>query len=135
MIANIVFIGMVFIAVNASATSFAAEREAVLALAEHTSAPAMQDASPDAATGSTANLRAVYFDGLPYQGAPTKVFAWLGLPENRSGKVPGIVLVHGGGGTAFKEWVKLWNDHGFAAISIFRWMPSRPRTAPHPDPI
>jgi len=28
------------------------------------------------------------------------------------------VLVHGGGGTAFKEWVKKWNDHGFAAISI-----------------
>jgi dienelactone hydrolase len=46
------------------------------------------------------------------------VFAWVGLPANRSGKVPGMVLVHGGGGTAFKEWVKKWNDRGFAAISI-----------------
>lgn len=29
-----------------------------------------------------------------------------------------MVLVHGGGGTAFKEWVKKWNEQGFAAISI-----------------
>jgi dienelactone hydrolase len=29
-----------------------------------------------------------------------------------------VVLVHGGGGTAFKEWVKKWNDQGYAAISI-----------------
>ena len=28
------------------------------------------------------------------------------------------MLVHGGGGTAFKEWVQKWNDQGFAAISI-----------------
>jgi cephalosporin-C deacetylase-like acetyl esterase len=34
------------------------------------------------------------------------------------GKVPGMVLVHGGGGTAFKEWVQKWNAQGFAAISI-----------------
>ena len=26
--------------------------------------------------------------------------------------------MHGGGGTAFKEWVERWNNHGFAAISI-----------------
>ena len=29
-----------------------------------------------------------------------------------------MVLVHGGGGTAYKEWVQKWNQHGFAAISI-----------------
>ena len=28
------------------------------------------------------------------------------------------MLVHGGVGTAFKEWVTKWNDQGFAAISI-----------------
>jgi len=55
---------------------------------------------------------------LDYKGKPTKVFAWLGIPEKRERKVPGIVLVHGGGGTAFKQWVKKWNDHGYAAISI-----------------
>ena len=40
------------------------------------------------------------------------------MPAKREGKVPGMVLVHGGGGTAHKEWVKKWNDQGFAAISI-----------------
>jgi dienelactone hydrolase len=29
-----------------------------------------------------------------------------------------MVLVHGGGGTAFADWVKLWNDRGYAAIAI-----------------
>ena len=63
-------------------------------------------------------IKPLFFEGLPYQGKSTRVFAWLGLPANRTDKVPGVVLVHGGGGTAFKEWVKKWNDQGFAAISI-----------------
>jgi len=28
------------------------------------------------------------------------------------------VLVHGGGGSAFIRWVKLWNSRGYAAISM-----------------
>jgi dienelactone hydrolase len=31
---------------------------------------------------------------------------------------PGIVLVHGGGGTAFPEWVTLWARRGYAAIAM-----------------
>ena len=27
-------------------------------------------------------------------------------------------LVHGGGGTAFADWVKLWNSRGYAAIAM-----------------
>lgn len=63
-------------------------------------------------------IRPVFYDGLPFHGKPTRVFAWLGLPSNRQGKVPGIVLVHGGGGTAFRNWVKLWVDRGYAAIAM-----------------
>jgi len=63
-------------------------------------------------------VRAIFYDALPWQGKPTRVFAWIGLPAKREGKVPGIVLVHGGGGTAYKEWVQKWNAQGFAAISI-----------------
>lgn len=29
-----------------------------------------------------------------------------------------MVLVHGGGGTAFAEWVRLWNNAGYAAIAM-----------------
>jgi len=100
------------------AEEFATQRAEVLALAGHTSSPLIYDASADAATPSSLQLKAIYFDGVPYKGNPTRIFAWLGLPENRSGKVPGVVLVHGGGGTAFKQWVQKWNEHGFAAISI-----------------
>ncbi|MFA6292738.1 MAG: prolyl oligopeptidase family serine peptidase, partial [Victivallales bacterium] len=34
------------------------------------------------------------------------------------GKVPAIVLVHGGSGTAYAEWVRLWNARGYAAIAM-----------------
>ncbi|MBD8946705.1 MAG: hypothetical protein EGR97_05255 [Clostridiales bacterium] len=33
-------------------------------------------------------------------------------------KVPAVICVHGGGGEAYKEWVKKWNDIGVAAISM-----------------
>jgi dienelactone hydrolase len=94
---------------------FSAQRAAVESLADLTTAPAFTNAE---GFKSTAHLKAIYFDSLDWKGKPTKVFAWLGLPENRKGKVPGVVLVHGGGGTAFKLWVQKWNDKGYAAISI-----------------
>ena len=63
--------------------------------------------------------RPVFYDGVPYKGRPTRVFAWIGLPKMEPGqKVPGMVLVHGGGGTAFASWVKVWTDRGYAAISM-----------------
>ena len=64
-------------------------------------------------------VKAIFFEGIPYQGKPTKVFAYYGMPEVKEGtKVPGVVLIHGGGGTAFANWVKLWNDRGYAAIAM-----------------
>ncbi|MFG0289442.1 MAG: alpha/beta hydrolase family protein, partial [Rhodopirellula sp. JB044] len=105
----------------ANADDFATQRSKVTALGELTTAPQVMTAD---GFEEADNIRPIYFNALPYEGKPTKVFAWLGLPEqsqadSRDRKtVPGIVLVHGGGGTAFREWVKRWNDHGFAAISI-----------------
>lgn len=64
-------------------------------------------------------LQSLYFEGLPYRGKTTRVFALYGLPANVQGrKVPGIVLVHGGYGTAYADWVKLWNSRGYAAIAF-----------------
>ena len=97
------------------ANDYAAQREHILALAKLTTAPSMQPAEGFSNEGE---MKAIFYDALPWKGKPTKVFAWLGLPTKRTGKVPGVILVHGGGGTAFKEWVKKWNEHGFAAISI-----------------
>jgi len=65
------------------------------------------------------NARAVFYAGLPYEGMPTRVFAWIGMPDVDPGtKVPGVVLVHGGGGTAFASWVKRWTSRGYAAIAM-----------------
>jgi dienelactone hydrolase len=70
---------------------------------------------PDA----TPNLKPIFYSGLDYKGKPTTVFAWLGVPENSEGKkIPAVVLAHGGGGAASKDWVKNWNKHGYAAISM-----------------
>ena len=61
----------------------------------------------------------MFYDGLRWQGRPTRVFAWIGLPELAPGETcPGMVLVHGGGGTAFDYWVRLWNSRGYAAIAM-----------------
>lgn len=94
---------------------FAAERRQILALGDLKAAPATR---PAEGYVDEDGLRAIFYDALPWKGTPTKVFAWLGLPANATGKVPGVVLVHGGGGSAFKEWVRRWNERGFAAISI-----------------
>ena len=64
-------------------------------------------------------VRALFYEGLSWKGKPTRVFAWYGAPEGSSAeKLPAMVLVHGGGGTAFAEWVRLWNRRGYAAIAM-----------------
>ncbi|MDB5350552.1 MAG: hypothetical protein JWN86_1799 [Planctomycetota bacterium] len=64
-------------------------------------------------------VRALFYDGPAWKGKPTRVFAWVGLPKLEPGKkAPGIVLVHGGGGTAFDAWVRLWTKRGYAAIAM-----------------
>ena len=71
-------------------------------------------------TASQTGLTGILYESVPYMGNPVQVFAYYGTPD---GPVPddgwpAVVCVHGGGGTAFSEWVKLWNDHGFAAIGM-----------------
>ena len=74
------------------------------------------DMKPDT---SWYGIKALCYDGADYKGQKTKIFAHIGYPEMKDGeKVPAIVLVHGGGGHAFPEWIKIWNRRGFAAIAM-----------------
>lgn len=66
----------------------------------------------------TGPLRQLYYEGEPLGGKSTRVFAYLALPEKAEGKVPAMVLVHGGGGTAFREWAELWAKRGYAALAM-----------------
>ena len=65
-------------------------------------------------------VKAVMIKASPYHEAETRVFALYGLPEGASpsNRVPGVVCVHGGLGTAHEEWVRLWNSRGYAAIAM-----------------
>jgi len=76
---------------------------------------------------SIKGVRAMHYAGLAYKGKPTRVFAYYATPGTLSGdaskdrkskKLPAVVLVHGGGGTAFDRWVQLWARRGYAAISM-----------------
>ena len=65
-------------------------------------------------------IKAIRFSSLPYGGRETSAFAYIGFPDNACAQkpVPAMVLVHGGAGHAYAEWVQDWVDHGFAAISF-----------------
>ena len=73
---------------------------------------------PSATWGETKEqIREVYYEGESLKGKPTRVFAYCGKPDG-PGPFPGVVLVHGGGGAAFRDWVKHWVSNGYAALSM-----------------
>lgn len=81
-------------------------------------------------------VRSLMYEGEPYQGKPTRVFAYYGCPKGKPGsrrKVPAMVLVHGGGGTAFDKWVRAWNAAGYAAIAMDT-CGGLPKRQPPPQP-
>ncbi len=64
-------------------------------------------------------VRGLFYEGEPWHRQPTRVFAWYGAPAVKPGEtVPAMILVHGGGGTAFADWVRLWTARGYAALAM-----------------
>lgn len=63
-------------------------------------------------------LRKLHYESEPLRGKPTRVFAYLALPAKVDGKLPAMVLVHGGGGRAFPEWARIWADRGYVALAM-----------------
>lgn len=71
----------------------------------------------------TTAVHSLLYAGEAYQGQPTEVFAFYASPQTvgdstDKGPYPGVVLIHGGGGTAFAEWAWLWASRGYAAIAM-----------------
>jgi len=80
--------------------------------------PALK-ATPAATWGAKTGLvHQVWYEGEPYQGKSTRIFAYLGRPEKGAGPFPAMVLVHGGGGRAFQDWATHWAKRGYVALAM-----------------
>ena len=68
-------------------------------------------------------VHSLFYTGENYKGRATEVFAFYASPAtlgkaDGAKKFPAVVLIHGGGGTAFAEWTWLWAQRGYAAIAM-----------------
>ena len=70
-------------------------------------------------TGIGGTIKAIYYRS-DYDGQESYAFAFLGIPEGASAddKKPAVLLVHGGGGTAYWQWVKEWVNRGYVALAM-----------------
>ncbi|OQA88244.1 MAG: Alpha/beta hydrolase family protein [Lentisphaerae bacterium ADurb.Bin242] len=93
--------------------------------AELSQVPAFRD-SPFA-DSKYAGLRDILVTGAKVEGKDAEFFAYVGYPAGPTPEngFPGIVLIHGGGGTAYPQYAELWIKHGYAVI-IFDWYNQRP---------
>lgn len=78
-------------------------------------APAWEE-DPD--LSRSAEIRGIWYDTV-YKGETTKAFAFLGIPAgvDAAHPAPAVLLLHGGAGTAYWEWVQSWVDRGYVALA------------------
>lgn len=117
---------------NLGAPPFGEEPEKYWKLEELSAPPASRVApEPDCVYK---DLRPLYLMGRGPGGKQREFFAYYGVPkgERPAAGWPGVVLVHGGGGTAFPNFVDLWREAGFAVIAL-DWYNQRssPGTSPN----
>ena len=65
-------------------------------------------------------MRQFFYEDAEYKGKPTWVFAYYAAPQGEppASGWPAVVCAHGGGGTAYPEWVRKWNHYGYAAVAM-----------------
>ena len=61
------------------------------------------------------DMKAIFYSA----GARNEVFAFIGVPQTAApaGGFPSVVLIHGGDGCAYYEWVREWTKRGYLAIA------------------
>ena len=92
---------------------------------ELSAAPAYRDCPYS--ESESEGLRAMLVSGRGPHGSSAEFFAYYGRPEGEvpPGGFPGVVLVHGGGGTAYPNYARLWMSRGFAVVAL-DWYNQRP---------
>lgn len=63
------------------------------------------------------NIKALYIRS-DFNGNESYAFAYLGYPSVKKDKYPAVLLLHGGGGTAYYEWVREWANRGYIALAL-----------------
>ncbi|MBB14341.1 hypothetical protein CMK22_03665 [Candidatus Poribacteria bacterium] len=73
----------------------------------------------------TETVHSLLYEGEPFEGdRATEVFAYYASPGTLNAdpeldqNLPAIILVHGGGGTAFSQWAEKWATNGYAALAM-----------------
>ncbi|HWZ35269.1 MAG TPA: acetylxylan esterase [Mucilaginibacter sp.] len=80
--------------------------------------------TPQYKTITTDSAIGIIYRGLTYKGRQQNVFAYYATPGTLSGDrskdkdLPAVILVHGGGGLAYKEWAIMWAKKGYAALAM-----------------
>jgi acetyl esterase/lipase len=68
------------------------------------------------------------FTGMTHEGSRVRVYALSGVPEGKE-HLPGILHIHGGGQTVNPQWLRFWNDRGYATLTF---PPPPTRSRPYP---
>ena len=74
---------------------------------------------PDIALGD--GIEAFKFKSAPYGHLDdTWPFAAIGIPSDyqKGEQYPAVILIHGGAGQVFPDWIKYWNNLGFIAVAL-----------------
>lgn len=93
-------------------------------MAQVEAAPIFLDvAVPAVRVDAAGPVQRLSWHGPAYDGEATRVEALFATPGSLSGdsardaSLPGVVLLHGGGGKAYPAWVRLWAEAGYAAVA------------------
>ena len=89
------------------------QNETRLSWSQYTNAPEVENIPLE---GLPENVKAVYIP-TEVEGETLKTFAYIGFPATQK-LAPAMVLVHGGGGCAYLEWVQSCVARGYVAISL-----------------
>lgn len=66
----------------------------------------------------TVHVEELYYESRDFKGQPSKIFAYYCSPRYFIKKLPGVLVVHGGGGGAKLKTTLDWARHGYAVLSI-----------------
>ena len=63
-------------------------------------------------------IEEIYYSSRPFKGKPVNIFGYFCYPAKFTGKLPAILLSHGGGGTASRPRAVAWAKRGYAVLAI-----------------